>query len=282
LLNLTTGYLLVSHGSRDPRPQAAIAALASGLTKILAYPVGWATLEFGQESLASQIQQFARTQRVKLIYVVPLFLSSGVHVCDDIPEQIAIARSGLAREVSPPDVRLTPFQRSHPASGLIAVPHLGNTIDFASSAWERMQQHPEVDAWITVAHGSRRLGGNAEIEAVATRIQANMSHPHRLAYWSIEGQLAAQIQDLLASGYRTIGLLPHFLFPGRLTDAIAATIQTLAEQVSDATFICLKTWGEADEWTPNLVDWLMRTTQSELPGLSMPDCLAPTTTRANP
>ncbi len=263
MLNLTTAYLLVSHGSRDPRPQAAIAALADRLSEALACPVGWAILEFGQASLAVQIQQFAYAQRVERIYIVPLFLSSGVHVCDDIPEQIAIARSGLSQGIAPPDVRLTPFRRADSSPGLVTLPHLGNAIDFARSACDRMRQYPEIDAWITIAHGSRRIGGNAEIEAIATRIQREMTCPYRVAYWSREGQLVEQIQELLALGHRTIGLLPHFLFPGKLTDAIGTTIQAIAQQSPEATFVCLNTWGEANEWTQSLVDWLMEATQSE-------------------
>lgn len=282
LKHLTTGYLLVSHGSRDPRPQTAIAALAADLTHTLACPVGWATLEFGRESLALQIQQFACAQRMDRIYIVPLFLSSGVHVCDDIPEQIAIARSGLAREVSPPDVKLMPFQRVHPTSVSISLSHLGNAVDFASSAWERMQRHPEVEAWITIAHGSRRLGGNAEIEAIATRLQRQMTRPHHLAYWSIEGQLITQVHKLLAVGHRTIGLLPHFLFPGRLTDTIQATVQTLAEQSPETTFIYLKTWGESDEWIQELVDWLIRETRSELAKPLESRCSSLATSRLQP
>lgn len=256
MANLTTAYLLVSHGSRDPRPQATIAVLAQHLSEVLACPVGWAILEFGQASLAVQIQQFTRRQQVERIYLLPLFLSSGVHVCDDIPEQVAIARSGF-------EVSLSPLSRVNPSPKLVTLPHLGAAIDVARSAWERMQQYPEVDAWITIAHGSRRVGGNAEIEAIATRIQSQLSCPHRVAYWSQAGQLVEQIQDLLARGHQTIGVLPHFLFPGRLTDAIHTTIQAIAAQSPEATFVYLKTWGEADEWQHSLVDWMIEATQSD-------------------
>ncbi|TAF54722.1 MAG: hypothetical protein EAZ61_05265 [Oscillatoriales cyanobacterium] len=264
MLNLTTAYLLVSHGSRDPRPQAAIADLAQRLSQALVCPVGWAILEFGQESLAVQIQQFAHTQRtVDQIYIVPLFLSSGVHVCDDIPAQIAIARSGLARETIVPEVRLAPFRRVSSTPGLITLPHLGNAIDFSRSVRERMQHYPDIDAWVTVAHGSRRMGGNAEVEAIATHLQREIPQPHRIAYWSRDGQLLEKIEELIALGHRTIGLLPHFLFPGKLTDGINATLQGLAKQFPDAMFVCLNTWGEAQEWTHNLVDWLKQETLSE-------------------
>jgi sirohydrochlorin cobaltochelatase len=263
LANLTTAYLLVSHGSRDPRPQATIAVLAQHLSEVLACPVGWAILEFGQASLAVQIQQFADRQQVERIYLLPLFLSSGMHVCDDIPEQVAIARSGLSQETEPQEASLSSLSRVKPFPKLVTLPHLGTAIDFARSAWERMQQYPEVDAWMTIAHGSRRVGGNAEIEAIATRIQSQLSCPHRVAYWSQAGQLSEQIHDLLARGHQTIGVLPHFLFPGRLTDAIHTTIQTIAAQSPEARFVCLKTWGEADEWTHSLVDWIIEATQSD-------------------
>lgn len=264
MLKLTTAYLLVSHGSRDPRPQAAIAGLSHRLSEALACPVGWAILEFGQESLAVQIQQFARTQRaVDQVYIVPLFLSSGVHVCDDIPEQIAIARSGLAHEVAMPEVKLAPFRRVGSTPGLITLPHLGSAIDFSRSVRERMQHYPEIEAWVTIAHGSRRTGGNAEVEAIATHIQREIPQPHRIAYWSREGQLVEKIEELIALGHRTIGLLPHFLFPGKLTDGINTTLQKVAQQFPDALFVCLNTWGEAHEWTPSLVDWLKQETQSE-------------------
>ena len=126
---MAAAYLLVAHGSRDPRPQQALAALCERLTQELGCPVGWAMLEFGRLPLGGRIVEFIAEHAIERLSIAPFFLSSGVHVCDDIPEQLAVARSKLA---------------SGPASPTIEVLfHAGRTIDFARAVADRLARRTQ-------------------------------------------------------------------------------------------------------------------------------------------
>lgn len=106
-LKLSSAYFLVSHGSRNPRPQLALQELGKLLGTRLALLrnnlndgsgsrplVGTGTLELAPTPLHQQLQEFAARAKVfglKEIQVIPLFLLPGVHVIEDIPAEVAIA-----------------------------------------------------------------------------------------------------------------------------------------------------------------------------------------------
>ncbi len=215
-LSQSSAYLLVSHGSRDPRPQAAIAQLAQQVRqKMLASDsqsslVGAAVLECAPLPLHKQIQQFSQTaiaQGIRHIQLVPLFLIPGVHVMEDIPEQVTIAQQALGERVT---IALSPHIGTHP--GLETL--LAN----------RLAQLPANAAWILMSHGSRRSGGNQPVEALASKIGAVS------AYWSVAPKLEARLQELAQSGCQKIAILPYFLFTGGITDAISQMVAQLSDQ----------------------------------------------------
>jgi sirohydrochlorin cobaltochelatase len=181
-----SGYLLVAHGSRDPRSQLALTQLAELFSNCLTdQQVGTAVLEFGEASLDQQILTFAgKLQAGDCLEILPLFLLPGVHVREDLPT----AHGGMAE--------------------LLAQP---------------MHQQP-MDAWILLAHGSRRPSGNLAIADLGDRIGA---HP---AYWSVAPGLDEVLAGLISRGHQQIGILPYFLFAGKTTDAINQNVQALAEQ----------------------------------------------------
>src|SRR5512146_3174245 len=108
----TSAYLLVAHGSRDPRPQIALEALGQRVQKALtqatptlvavpssmaaqpnAHLVQTACLELQPQPLHQQIQEFAEqaiAAHIPTLEIMPLFLLPGVHVMDDIPGEVAI------------------------------------------------------------------------------------------------------------------------------------------------------------------------------------------------
>ena len=116
---LKTSYLLVSHGSRDPRPQTATAQLAELVSQELkvredSHPlVKTAVLDCSPTPLHQQIQAFAQEvcasrelsselQEIAPahLYLVPLFLVPGVHVMEDIPAEVAIAQQLLGDSIT--------------------------------------------------------------------------------------------------------------------------------------------------------------------------------------
>ena len=231
-------YLLVSHGSRDPRPQQALERLARLFVEELQsvakpshreivspsqpnpWRVGTAVLEFGMMPLHEQIRHWmtAIARFGGTIELLPLFLLPGKHVREDLPEEVARATSFAGTEFRPfldpagIRVELRPFLGSHP--------------DMASLLAESARSLP-ADAWILVSHGTRRAGGNAPVEAIARTLESQWQNPTRVAYYSVEPTLTQQVHTLVARGYERVGILPYFLFAGGITDEIARQADAL-------------------------------------------------------
>jgi sirohydrochlorin cobaltochelatase len=204
--HVPTAYLLVTHGSRDPRSTWAAQRLAEQVRHHLAR-VGqhslWietATLELAEVPLHQRLQQMGdRLQQMGggRVRVVPLFLLPGVHVMDDIPAEVAQARlPGI-------EVEVLPYLGQHPQMAQIL---------------RRSRPDQPGETRILLAHGSRRPGGNAPIEAIAAQMDAVP------AYWSVSPSLADQVELLVRDGASAIAILPYVLFAGGITDAVAQQV----------------------------------------------------------
>ncbi|MCT7993914.1 sirohydrochlorin chelatase [Laspinema olomoucense] len=220
-MKFPSAYLLVSHGSRDPRPELAMEALAGLLRDRLhqghsTLPmVETAQLELHPLPLHQQITGFADRARAvgcDRLQILPLFLLEGVHVMEDIPAEIAQAHRILGTTIQL-DLR----------------PHLGSQISGLShllqSAIQPAEEQNSGDRqWIVLSHGSRRLGSNQVVEDMANRLQAIP------AYWSISPNLEERMEQLIQAGHRHLGILPYFLFPGGITDAISKVAREIAQR----------------------------------------------------
>jgi sirohydrochlorin cobaltochelatase len=222
----------VFHGSRDPRPQRAVNRLAALVQEKISQPgerlvsksefspslavlepdnrvlVGTAALELAEIPLNQQIEAFARQaqrQGFNRLQIVPLFLLSGVHVNEDIPAEVAKTRSPIKLELKP---------------------HLGSYQGIKSLLSRQLATFTAKER-ILLAHGSRRPGGNREVENLAAFFGA---FP---AYWSIQPSLPQQIESLIAQGSRSIAILPYFLFAGGITDAIKAQVLETIQKYPD-------------------------------------------------
>ncbi|WP_226883629.1 sirohydrochlorin chelatase [Allocoleopsis franciscana] len=293
---LSSAYLLISHGSRDPRPHQAMARLAervrsqlekrgwgqgainyrcslnSPISQPLApdqellpsnragyfqanrvlqraqakpatptvvsrkchYPlVGTATLELADTALHEQIRQFASTAVAggcNQIQLLPLFLLPGVHVREDIPAEVALAQRDLGEAVA---LNLRPHVGAHPGLGRLL-----------ASQWSGV----DMDGKILLSHGSRRVGGNQPVEAVAQELESVA------AYWSVPPTLEEQIQVLVARGHKRIGILPYFLFSGGITDAIAQKLDILQTEFPTVKLTLGKPIGTSDILANLIVD----------------------------
>ncbi|MBW4616316.1 MAG: sirohydrochlorin chelatase [Desmonostoc vinosum HA7617-LM4] len=229
---MLSAYLLVSHGSRDPRPEIAMRQLAglirnklddsynqaASANSVVSQPsdekfVGVAYLEVVSKSLHEQIKQFAQNAfECDRLKIIPLFLLPGVHVMTDIPAQVALAQQALGLDIK---IELQPYLGSHPALEKLLA---------------KSMTAIKTQAWILLAHGSRRPLSGQPVEAMAKELGAVV------AYWSVPPSLELQVKDLIAAGYREIAILPYFLFPGGITDAIAQSTEKLKLQFPEVTF----------------------------------------------
>lgn len=227
---MDSAYLLVYHGSRDLRPKIAVAQLARTISHRLsigevasgAIPsvgailpdgkeylplVATACLELAPRPLHQEIAEFAAycaSQKIDRVVIAPLFLHPGVHVMEDIPREIELARILIGDLVK---LQLAPYFGSYPTlDRLFGVP----------------RQHLPPTS-ILLAHGSRRAGGNERVEQLAQHLDLIP------AYWSVDPSLADRVAALASLGAKEIGILPYFLFPGGITDAIAELMTQLGE-----------------------------------------------------
>ena len=246
LLPRPSAYLLIAHGSRDPRPQQGLDQLAQLLHKQLASQgevkealrirVGTATLELAPLPLHEQICQFA-TQAIGTDYpqiqALPLFLLPGVHVMEDIPQEVAIARQQLGEKFT---VNQQPHLGVHPRLGQLLV----------------NQQSPlNAPIKILVSHGTRRPGGNQPVAALAKQLGAID------AYWSIEPTLSQRVAALRSARCQHIAIVPYFLFPGSITDAIAQSVVELQQQYPQLQLEL----GEPLSATPELAELILDLTK---------------------
>lgn len=204
--------------------------------------VSTAYLECHPLPLHQQIEQFTHTVQAffaiespgitkpcKLV-ILPLFLLPGVHVMEDLPQAIVLARQVLGTAI---ELDLRPTLGSHPGLHRLVT--------------ECMATQP-VEAWILLAHGSRRLNANQPVEELAERLGAVS------AYWSVPPSLESRLQELSQLGIHHIGILPYFLFAGGITDAIAQTVETLSQQFPTLKLHLAPPLAASSELTDLLVD----------------------------
>ena len=253
----THAYFLVAHGSRRPQPQQSLHQLAdyfraaiirdrSSTDNAILPRVGTGCLEFQDNTLSEQLIQFYQSQPSSLaqIHVLPIFLLPGNHVREDIPDAIQLAQDTLQA------LALT-GGHPHPFNPFVLHPHLGSHPQLQTIIQTQMADyHPE--AWIILGHGSRRPEGNLAIAQVARHLQATP------AFWAVQPSLTAQVTTLFAQGIRAIGVMPYFLFSGKITDAIVAQVTQLSHQHPDLTLQMLSPLSA----TPQLADALLDLSQS--------------------
>lgn len=219
-MQLISAFLLVAHGSSDPRPQQALEQLAHRIQQQLqasgeSVYVGTATLECAPTPLHEQIQQFGQQVRAvggTRLQILPLFLLPGVHAIEDIPAEVELARPHLEPGLR---LELLPYLGSHPQLGRL----------LASEAPPSTTQ-----CCLLLSHGSRRPGSNQPIVALADQLGAVP------AYWSIDPSLSDMIQTYIRQGYQQIQILPYFLFSGSITDVIETTIEQFSHQYPQVRF----------------------------------------------
>ncbi|MBD2336559.1 sirohydrochlorin chelatase [Calothrix sp. FACHB-156] len=229
---MPSAYLLVSHGSRDPRPEIAMQQLAGLMRDKLrssynqAPLLGVAYLELSPEPLHEQIQKFgeqALAVGCDRINILPIFLLPGVHVMTDIPDEIAIAQQAFGQDII---IELKPYLGSNPNLQTLLAKQIAEK---------------KTASWILLAHGSRRPNSLEPVEAMAKNLAAIT------AYWAVPPSLESRVKELIAVSKWEIAILPYFLFAGGITDAIAQSIETLKLQFPLVNFHMAQPLGASTE-----------------------------------
>lgn len=97
--------VLFAHGSRDPRWRATFEKLVEDVSRVAGGgTIRLAYMEFVRPTLEGVVSELA-SEGVAHIRVLPLFMSGGGHVANDVPDQVnevAEAFPGVEMEVLPP------------------------------------------------------------------------------------------------------------------------------------------------------------------------------------
>lgn len=156
--------------------------------------------------LHQQIQEFA-LQVMALgrnrLQILPLLLLPGVHVREDIPREVALARQALGSAIS-----------------LELQPYLGSNERLQPLLNQKFAQLPP-GGRILLSHGSRLPGANEAIVRLACQLGAAP------AYWSVSPSLAEQVTTFAAQGWKSLAVVPYFLFSAGIFQAIASQVQEL-------------------------------------------------------
>ncbi len=250
---LSSAYLLISHGSRDPRPQMAMEKLAALVRANLGtHDTTW-TPTLGAEcqtsSLGNRFIQLPNADGTaeKAIALLsawyPLVGTATLELADaplheQIKQFVSAALSAGCNQLQLLPLFLLPgvhVLEDIPAELALAQQSLGQAIALkqrphlgAHSGLTRILANQlatvDADAKILLSHGTRRAGGNQPVEAVADQLGA------MAAYWSVPPTLEEQLWALAGTGHKQIAILPYFLFSGAITDAIAQSVSTLQER----------------------------------------------------
>lgn len=277
---MPSAYLLIYHGSRDPRPEIAIDQLVGLISrsKERLEATGWLQM-VGDKSLRSMlkpniVQSSNTSQLASAPKRKPLVDKACLELSDQpLHEQIRKFGDRIASqnencvvlqankiEVLPlfllPGVHVLDDIPAEVAMAQQIVdrnitinlrPHLG-THPGLSRLLSNKQTGINADAWILLAHGSRLAGSKQSVEARAKELGAVS------AYWSISPSLESRVQELISKGNRQIGILPYFLFAGGITDAIAQSVEQLKQRFSSVNLHLAEPIGASTQLADLIMD----------------------------
>ena len=211
---MTTGLLIVGHGSRDTNANVEFEALVA--TYRAARPdieVVHGYVELARPSLSTALREL--TQRVDSIVVLPLFLFAAGHVKNDIPLALAQARQDF------PTVRFTV------ANALGVHPNLVDlTFERARSALEGAREATKT-AIVVVGRGSSDPDANGDfckvVRLLAEGREIGWVVP---CFIGVTRPLFEETVELVARARpERIIVVPYFLFGGRLISKIREHVE---------------------------------------------------------
>lgn len=276
----STAFLLVFHGSHDPRPTQAAQRLAqfvrSQLSLLQSLPVGChdqgaaaclaSLIALDRDALIRGYSPSLGLPFSSLAAPLPLVgtacLETGVF---SLQRQI-LAFGERVQAMGVTTLRIVPLfllggnhvlrdlpaevsqaQRQSPRLTLDLTPHIGSHPAIKALVHSKFQAvSPEFP--LLLAHGSRQRRSNQPVETLAEEIGG------ATAYWSIAPDLETRIIQLIQAGVQELAVLPYFLFNGTITDAITRHAEALAERFPKLRIHLLPALGPCPQLARIVVD----------------------------
>ncbi|MFJ8590439.1 sirohydrochlorin chelatase [Streptomyces sp. NPDC093598] len=194
--------VVVAHGSRDPRALSTVSALLDRVRALRPdVPVHLGHIELNAPLLPDTLAALGDREAV----LVPLLLSRGYHVKQDIPEMAAAspARTHLAAPLGPHPLLVDALQARLSEAGWGATPR-------------------RTSAVVLAAAGSRDPDAKTDTARTAHLLAARLGVPVIPAYASAATPTVQEaVRTLLARGRRHIALASYFTAPGRFATECA-------------------------------------------------------------
>ncbi|MGI5425619.1 sirohydrochlorin chelatase [Streptomyces sp. CA-179760] len=194
--------VVVAHGSRDPRALSTVRALLDRVRALRPdVPVHLGHIELNAPLLPDTLAALGDTEAV----LVPLLLSRGYHVKQDIPEMAEASRA-----------------RTHLAAPLGPHPLLVDALQarLTEAGWGRTPRG--TSAVVLAAAGSRDPDAKRDTARTAALLAARLGVPVLPAYASAATPtVETAVRTLLARGRHQIALASYFTAPGRFATECA-------------------------------------------------------------
>ncbi|MEU3410195.1 sirohydrochlorin chelatase [Streptomyces sp. NPDC006658] len=205
--------VLVAHGSRDPRALTTVRALMARVRALRpGLPVHLGHIELNEPLLPDTLAALGDTRAV----LVPLLLSRGYHVKQDIPELAAAARG---------DIRAAPPLGPHPL--LAEALHARLT----EAGWPAASDDTarRTTAVVLAAAGSRDADSAADTRRTARLLAARLGVPVIPAYASAATPtVPTALRALAARGRHRVAVASCFTAPGRFATQCAQAAPWIA------------------------------------------------------
>ncbi len=231
-MDLDTGYLICSHGSRDQAAMREFSRLVRGLAKRLPFgAVGSGSLEFVQPTIRDGLAAL-RAKGYRRIAVIPAMMYGGAHVKFDIP---AI---------------LTSQRDRYPACELVQAPDLSSDASLIAAATDSIgealaeadasQGHIKLaeTALLLVGSGGGDAASNAETARAARLLweQFGIAHAEIAFAGSARPSVSEALTRLAGQGFSRIVVLPYLLTPGILAGRVENATNEIAGDFRNIQF----------------------------------------------
>ncbi len=250
--------VLVGHGSRDSRGEAAFRAFAAAVAARLGEPVAPAFLEFNEPPVVEGVRRQVAVG-ARRITVLPLFLGAATHQKNDLPAAIHWLRG------EHPGVTIS---YGTPLGAHAAVSEALIARGLAACAEAALR--PDETALLLVGRGSRDPDSNGDLYKTARLVaESRRFGMVEACFIAIaEPDLAAGVERCLRLGARQIVLAPQMLFPGVLCERLARIGADLEAQNPGVRIVA----AEPLDAAPQLLDLVVERVREARSGQAHANC----------
>lgn len=237
------GVLLVAHGTRVPAGVLAATCFAEGVAnRLKAQNPLWenalcrlAFLEISTPDIYAVATHMYHQEGIRELYILPLLLLSAGHALADLPRMI----DDIQRDCPHLRVRMSSPLNDHERLVKIYQQHIHDAL----------QQESGIDALLFVNRGSSYPHSYRIFQQIVQQTSALFPDLKKTSafFAGLGGGLPRAFHRLEKSGVRECLVLPHLLFPGRLSAQLDRQLKEWAMGHAHLHFRSAPLLGESEE-----------------------------------